>query len=266
MEYLDTVKHLLTPILTETCVTKFFDEFDFVDEKCLKHTISKALGFGIIAGSLLVKVPQILKIFRGKSAAGITFISIVMELFAITSNMSYSYIQDFPFSAWGEALFLAVQTSIIALLVVWYNHGSIVLVLSFMVAYGAAVYSLISGLTPVDILWSMQAANLPIIVVSKFLQAMTNYRNQSTGQLSAITVFSLFLGSVARIFTSVQETGDNIIILTYATSSFANGMIASQILWYWNSSLKKKEESNQEKGQLKVEKLEKRILLLRRDQ
>jgi len=80
---------------------------------------------------------------------------------------------------------------------------------------------------------------------------MANYRNQSTGQLSAVTVFSLFLGSIARIFTSVQETGDNIIILTYATSSFANGMIASQILWYWNSGLKKKGGAKPAKGAVK---------------
>jgi len=240
MEYLDTVKSLLTPILTETCVTKYFDELDFFDEKCLKHTISKGLGIGIIAGSILVKVPQILKITRGRSAAGITFISVVMELFAITSNMSYSYVQGFPFSAWGEACFLAIQTSIIALLVIWYNYGSALLALGFLGAYGASVYSLVSGVTPLDVLWSMQAANVPIIVISKFLQAMTNYRNQSTGQLSAVTVFMLFLGSVARIFTSIQETGDNVIIVTYATSSLVNGVIASQILWYWNSGLKKK--------------------------
>jgi mannose-P-dolichol utilization defect protein 1 len=45
----------------------------------------------------------------------------------------------------------------------------------------------------------------------------------------------LFLGSVARIFTSIQETGDMIVITTFTASSFANGMIAFQMLYYWNS-------------------------------
>lgn len=44
-----------------------------------------------------VKIPQILKIFGGKSAAGITFISVVLELFAITSNLSYSFVSGYPF-------------------------------------------------------------------------------------------------------------------------------------------------------------------------
>lgn len=38
----------------------------------------------------------------------------------------------------------------------------------------------------------------------QLIQAVTNYRNGHTGQLSAISVFLLFAGSLARIFTSLQ--------------------------------------------------------------
>ena len=60
------------------------------------------------------------------------------------------------------------------------------------------------------------------------IQAYTNYRNGSTGQLSAVTFFLLFAGSVARVFTSLQETGDNIIVLTFLTSTLCNGIIVAQ--------------------------------------
>ena len=49
-----------------------------------------------------------------------------------------------------------------------------------------------------------------MIVVGKLIQAVTNYKNGHTGQLSAITVFLLTAGSLARIFTSIQETGDQV--------------------------------------------------------
>ena len=49
-----------------------------------------------------------------------------------------------------------------------------------------------------------------MIVVGKLIQAATNYKNGHTGQLSAITVFLLTAGSLARIFTSIQETGDQV--------------------------------------------------------
>lgn len=47
-------------------------------------------------------------------------------------------------------------------------------------------------------------------------------------------------GSAARIFTSIQETGDQVIIITYAAATFVNALIAFQMLWYWNSVGKKK--------------------------
>ncbi|ODM88032.1 Mannose-P-dolichol utilization defect 1 protein [Orchesella cincta] len=237
--YIEYARQLLNPLMADGCFDKFIN-LDFSDVDCLKYTLSKGLGVGIIAGSLLVKVPQIVKILRAKSATGITLLSVVMELFAITSTMSYSYVSGFPFSAWGEACFLGFQTAIVAVLVLLFNYGSGLLGLSFLVAYGASIYALISGLTPLDTLWSMQAANVPVIVISKLLQAYTNFRNKSTGQLSAITIFMLLFGSAARIFTSIQETGDQIIIINYAAATFVNALIATQILWYWNSAGKKK--------------------------
>ncbi|KHJ43495.1 PQ loop repeat protein [Trichuris suis] len=65
------------------------------------------------------------------------------------------------------------------------------------------------------------------------LQALENYRNKSTGQLSAITFSLLLLGSLARIFTSIQETGDPVIIMQYAVSSAMNAIICWQIYAYW---------------------------------
>jgi hypothetical protein len=44
-----------------------------------------------------VKVPQITKILQNQTAEGISFLSIVLDLFAITSNMSYNVIKGFPF-------------------------------------------------------------------------------------------------------------------------------------------------------------------------
>jgi hypothetical protein len=72
------------------------------------------------------------------------------------------------------------------------------------------------------------------------IQAASNYQNQSTGQLSAITIFMLTGGSIARIFTSIQETGDRTIILTYLAATSVNALIAFQMLLYWNSPANKK--------------------------
>ncbi|KYQ48736.1 Mannose-P-dolichol utilization defect 1 protein like protein [Trachymyrmex zeteki] len=207
---------------------------------CFKTTLSKALGLGIIGGSFLVKVPQIVKILKNKSGEGINIFSVLLDLFAITAMSSYSFCNRFPFSAWGDGVFLGLQTLIIAILVMHYN-GNTAKATAFLSAYIAVISAANSGLTPINVLWVCQAMNIPIVLISKFMQAYTNYVNGSTGQLSAATCFLLFLGSLARIFTSVQETGDITMILMYVCSTLANAIIVTQLLYYWNVDVKSKE-------------------------
>uniref|UniRef100_V5ICI7 Putative conserved secreted protein n=1 Tax=Ixodes ricinus TaxID=34613 RepID=V5ICI7_IXORI len=47
------------------------------------------------------------------------------------------------------------------------------------------------------------------------MQVWSNHRNGHTGQLSAITTGLLFFGALARIFTSVTETGDALMVATF---------------------------------------------------
>lgn len=177
-----------------------------------------------------------MKILANQSAAGINILAVFLEIFAITLNLSYSFVKGFPFSAWGDSSFLAVQTAAIAALVLHYNSTRYNVIL-FIVSYLAICYGLMGGPTSVDVLWSLQALNIPILIAGKMSQAFTNYSNGSTGQLSAITCFMLFFGSLARIFTSIQETGDSIIILTYCVSTLTNGVIVLQLLYYWNAGI-----------------------------
>lgn len=175
-----------------------------------------------------------MKILNSKSAEGLSIISVLLDLMAITFHMSYSFVHGFPFSAWGDGTFLAIQTATIAALVLLYGHRSNAKFFTFVVLYTSFVYILLSGITPKEFLWTAQGFNVPILLVGKLSQAVTNYKNGSTGQLSAVTCFMLFFGSLARIFTSVQETGDKMMIITYCVSTFANAVIIAQMLYYWN--------------------------------
>lgn len=76
------------------------------------------------------------------------------------------------FSAWGEGTFLAIQTAIIAALVLHYGKASAKAAV-FLATYVGIVSALISGYTPTDVLWTMQAINVPIILSAKVL----NYFN-----------------------------------------------------------------------------------------
>ncbi|KAE8278812.1 Mannose-P-dolichol utilization defect 1 protein [Larimichthys crocea] len=217
--FMDPLKgFLLTYFMPESCYDQFFLNFNFLDVPCLKILLSKGLGIGIILGSVMVKLPQILKLMGAKSAEGLSFKSVLLELLAITGTMAYSIANKFPFSAWGEALFLMLQTVTIGFLIQHYG-----------------------GRTSRGLLF-LVASNMPAIIIGRLIQAASNFRNGHTGQLSAVSVFLLFAGSLARIFTSLQETGDSLMALTYVISSACNGIIALQVMYYWNSSPESKKK------------------------
>ncbi|XP_034413015.1 mannose-P-dolichol utilization defect 1b [Cyclopterus lumpus] len=225
---------LLTYFMPESCYDEFFLNFNFLDVPCLKVVLSKGLGIGIILGSVMVKLPQIFKLMGAKSAEGLSFNTVLLEMLAITATMVYSISNKFPFSAWGEVLFLMLQTVTIGFLIQHYG-GRTSRGLLFLVVYFGLLALLLSPVTPMSVVTSLQASTMPAIIVGRLIQAASNYRNGHTGQLSAVSVFLLFAGSLARIFTSLQETGDSLMALTFVIASTCNGVIALQVLYYWNS-------------------------------
>jgi len=232
MSSFDMFRQVSLLIFTPKCFDNYFLDFNFTDGPCFKATLSKGLGIALILGSILVKVPQILKIIKHKSGEGINLYSVSLDLTAITIYMSYSFINGFPFSSWGDTFFLAIQTVLIGALVLFYS-GKIAQSFTYIIGYLVICFVLMGGLTPLDILWTLTSINILIVVAGKLLQAWTNYQNGHTGQLAAATLIMLFAGSMARIFTSIQETGDAVAILTYVASTAANAVLVIQLVYYW---------------------------------
>lgn len=88
-------------------------------------------------------------------------------LYDLTSyGSTRNCINALNFSAWGEGTFLAIQTSIIAALVLQYG-GSPGKATAFLDVYVGLVATLVSGYTPIDVLWNMQALTVPIVLIAK---------------------------------------------------------------------------------------------------
>nr|XP_034360076.1 mannose-P-dolichol utilization defect 1 protein isoform X3 [Arvicanthis niloticus] len=104
-------KGVLVPILLpEKCYDQLFVQWDLLHVPCLKILLSKGLGLGIVAGSLLVKLPQIFKLLRAKSAEGLSLQSVMLELVALTGTVVYSITNNFPFSCSRQPLTTATGT------------------------------------------------------------------------------------------------------------------------------------------------------------
>ncbi|XP_077598110.1 mannose-P-dolichol utilization defect 1 protein-like isoform X2 [Stigmatopora nigra] len=226
---------LLDYFLPQRCSEAIFLRHHFLDGPCLRTALSKVAGGLVILGSTTVKLPQMAKILGAQNAEGVSLASVLGELVAVTGSLAYGFANGFPFSAWGEALFVTLQTVGVGFLVQHYG-GRTRAGVCFLLLYSAALATLLSPLAPAWLLSAIQASNVPAVVVSRLVQAAVNLGNGHTGQLSALTVGALFAGSLVRIFTSVQETGDALLVFTYVVSVLCNGLIAAQVLYYWKST------------------------------
>eukprot|EP00096_Caligus_rogercresseyi_P004083 TRINITY_DN1821_c0_g1_i1.p1 TRINITY_DN1821_c0_g1~~TRINITY_DN1821_c0_g1_i1.p1 ORF type:complete len:249 (+),score=71.23 TRINITY_DN1821_c0_g1_i1:69-815(+) len=223
-------------LTTPKCFQELFISFNLNNFDCLRPLFFKVLGIAIIMGSTLVKVPQVLKIWSSRSSEGLSLLGTLLELLSLTACGCYSYASGFPFTSYGEIIFLSLQTTLIAALILKYSRGSL-LSLGFIVVYGGLLSFALK--LPRDTLWMGQAANIPIAVSGKALQVIANYKNGHTGQLSALTVFLIAFGSGARILTSISETGDKAIIMSYVATTAVNLLLALQVIYYWKASTTK---------------------------
>ncbi|KAL0243652.1 hypothetical protein I308_105620 [Cryptococcus tetragattii IND107] len=246
-------------LIGEGCYNTLVYDFNITDGECLKYALSKGLGFGIVIGGSIVKIPQIIKIVSDQSARGLSLSAYALETVAYAINLAYNSRNAFPFSTYGETFFLAIQNVIITLLIIHLapQKGAVIgakplsskqntnrtKVLTGAVITAATGFFLWSEtFCPLSLLSILQAVTLPLSLISKVPQIMTNYKYRSTGNLSAFAVFNNFLGCVARVFTTKQEVDDPLIFWGFASAAVLNAVLAVQMIMYWKDSEEKEEE------------------------
>ncbi|KAL6716526.1 hypothetical protein ACLMJK_006093 [Lecanora helva] len=217
------------------CYKSLILDIDISHTACLKLALSKALGIATVAGSGVVKLPQILKLLSSQSASGISFLSYALETSAFIVTLSYSARSGFPFSTYGETAMIAAQNVVISLLVLQFE-GRTVLAAGFLGALLAAGWALFNEqLVDMGMLGYAQIGAGLLGVASKVPQIWTIYQEGGTGQLSAFAVFNYLIGSLARVFTTIQEVDDPIILYGYLAGLVLNFIEVSQMIYYWNS-------------------------------
>ncbi|KAK9378290.1 uncharacterized protein V2V93DRAFT_376291 [Kockiozyma suomiensis] len=204
---------------------------------CLKFAISKAIGLAIVGASSIIKLPQLIKLLRSKSAAGVSVVGTMLEAASYLIMFAYAARLSFPFSTYGEQSFLFIQDILVAVLLLIYSAQTLLAVGILLPAVAAASYYLLlaSPGPSLATLQTLQAATIPLGLFSKLPQIVTILREKSTGQLSAVSVFAYFFGSLARVFTTLQEVDDNIILLGVGLGAVLNFVLVVLMIMYWNA-------------------------------
>jgi mannose-P-dolichol utilization defect 1 len=223
-------------LLGAPCHDALLRDIDIVTHpECLSLAISKALGIAIITTAAVVKVPQILKLVQSQSSAGLSFTSYLLETTSFLITLAYNVRSGWPFSTYGETALILAQNVIITVLVLHFT-GRNGLAGTFIAGVAAAIYALLVSDTAVntELMNYLQAGAGVLSVASKLPQILTVYREGGTGQLSAFAVFNYLAGSLSRIFTTLQEVDDKLILYGFVAGFVLNAVLAGQMVYYWN--------------------------------
>jgi len=198
-------------------------------------------------------------VLRARSTRGLSLASYILETLSYAITLAYSARNNFPFSTYGENFFLTVQNVVITLLIIYHSASpasskstnstpklAVALVASFSTVY-------ILAIIPARALAFLQFATIPLSLLSKFPQMYENHRARSTGQLSAIAVFSQVAGCLARVFTTATEVGDRIVLAGFLLALILNLVLGVQMYLYWGRDVDDKTLGRypvNEKGQL----------------
>jgi mannose-P-dolichol utilization defect protein 1 len=237
----------LSLVLTPKCFDVFFLHQDFLHAECLKQTLSKLSGYGIVAASSLLKLPIVLNILKAGSTTGLSESSILIETSVFISSFSQAIIKGHPFSTWGELVMISIQNLIILTLMAFYNKSSVLrslLVLGLIVGFAAMCLQVPKEFANFLVYYSMMAA-----VASRVPQILSNFRNGHTGVLSPITVCLQLVGVSVRLVTVLVETKDMASVSAYLLSLSLNGVILLQVFWYRQATRKVLGAKEQKKKQ-----------------
>ena len=284
------IRELGIRIIGDQCYDSLLLKVNFEDVHCIRLSVSKVLGIGIVGASSVVKFPQIIKLVNSQSAAGISLASYVLETCSFLISLAYNFRNEFPFSTYGETLLILVQNVVVTSLVLHFAwpSGSAPVFMSGIAAAASALFS--PTILDMNTLGYLQAGAGVLGVASKLPQIWVIWQEGSTGQLSALTVnhppffpinffffffffflevpffcfifraskivhcsasqsltsllfhlqvFSFLLGSLSRIFTTIQEVDDRLILYGFVAGFILNLILAAQMVFYWSVPSKK---------------------------
>ncbi|KAJ1737789.1 hypothetical protein LPJ55_005943 [Coemansia sp. RSA 990] len=128
------------------------------------------LGLGIVLGGCIVKLPQLFKILKSKSVAGISLSSYLLEVLANAITLAYSFRKgySFTFTTYGEALFIGAQNIVITLLILAFTEraaqGVATNVLLLIFTYAMFTPSMVGG----ALLSMLYGLTIPLVISSRF--------------------------------------------------------------------------------------------------
>ncbi|KAL5714031.1 hypothetical protein ACHQM5_016047 [Ranunculus cassubicifolius] len=226
-----------------TCAVESLTDGKLPEKTCLLPLISKILGYSIVAASTIVKLPQIMKILHHRSVRGLSVAAFELEVVGFTIALAYCLHKGLAFSAYGELAFLLIQAIILVAIIYYFSPQPLgTKTWARALIYCGLAPTILAGRIDPVIFEALYASQHAIFFFARVPQIWENYKNKSTGELSFLTSFMNFAGSMVRVFTSIQEQVPTNVMMGSVLGILTNGTILAQIITYQKPPPAKKDK------------------------
>lgn len=153
-----------------------------------------------------------------------------LETLGQTFCFVYFFRRAFPFSTYGETLFIMLQNVFILGLIVRFENLPLLPSVALAGLFGGFLF--FAPFAPIRVLMGLQVASIPLLNLAKIPQIALNWRRADTGELSPATLGLQLLGNVARIFTTVAQVRDPLMLISTLVATCFNAALFVQWIYY----------------------------------
>jgi len=216
----------------------------------VKQLVVMVLNSAMLAGSCLMKLPQIYNIVKAGSVVGLSEAWLVNECIASLLFVYYNVLSGYPFMSFGENVIVGIQNIVIIILFWQYSPqlprlpralGSLIFLLA-----SAAV--LLLGL-PAVALKALGGAPIFLGNGAKVPQILKNLSQKHTGTMSVVPAFLGFAGCSVRVLTSILQMPDDLLaIMNPFTAALMWFVLLIQFVLFYEATKKVQQEAVAQKA------------------
>ncbi|XP_025418378.1 uncharacterized protein LOC112689082 [Sipha flava] len=201
--------------------------------------ISNLLSITTIILSVIMKAPQIIRIYNQKQTGGINLTSLLLDVINLSTTTCYNYINNYSLMSYMEYPIILFQQYILIGTVLFYNKYLNVKVLILSAMYIGLYSAFIFELLPSTILTILIPLGTPISLSSKCLQLYTIVKFKNADSISLTTWSISAYTNGARIYTILMDSVDKMLLTNFCLNATLSTSILLTSIYYKQTSTKR---------------------------
>ncbi|XP_065889527.1 mannose-P-dolichol utilization defect 1 protein-like [Dysidea avara] len=201
-------------------------------ESVLYH-VSFVLNVTVVVLGSVMRLPQIIKLYRAKSSEGISIWANLVDLTCYMTGLGYGYSFGYPVHAYAENIFLTLQEITLVYLAIQYGRVSDITIITTLIFLTTVCVAIPLNIVPPIVFQLLMVVILPVMISGKVMQIRALIKIKHIGDLSLMSWSIATYNNIARCFTmTILAPGDLQVLLNYYTALILNSIMVALLLYY----------------------------------